>query len=96
MKCWSVEGARVCQLEKHHTGRHEENGFDWPQKDGDAPADPINPDHCIAITRHMGFNAGNAIKYLWRAGKKPHADAIEDLKKAVWYIEDEIKRLEAK
>ena len=34
----------------------------------------------------------NANKYLWRAGKK---DAeIQDLKKAVWYIQDELKRLE--
>lgn len=25
---------------------------------------------CITITEHMNFNVGNAIKYLWRAGKK--------------------------
>ena len=45
---------------------------------------------CIQITRHMGFNLGNAIKYIWRADLKN--DAIEDLKKAVWYLRDEIKR----
>lgn len=62
--------------------------------------DPVNhPRHykshpsgveCIEITRHMGFNLGNAMKYIWRADTK--GNAIEDLRKAAWYIEDEIKR----
>lgn len=43
---------------------------------------------CIQITEHMGFNLGNAVKYLWRADLKD--DAIEDLKKAKWYIEREL------
>jgi hypothetical protein len=42
----------------------------------------------------MTFCLGNAIKYIWRAGLKS-ADPIEDLKKARWYIEREIARLEA-
>ena len=49
---------------------------------------------CITITRHMGFNLGifgNAIKYIWRADLK--GNALEDLKKAQWYIADEIERL---
>lgn len=49
---------------------------------------------CIEITRHMSFNIGNAIKYLWRNGKKDGQPAIQDLQKAIWYIQDEIKRLE--
>ena len=62
--------------------------------------DPVNhPKHytshpsgieCIQITRHMGFNLGNAFKYIWRADLKN--DAIEDLKKAIWYIQDEIEK----
>lgn len=65
--------------------------------------DPVNhPVHytsdpsgveCIQITRHRNFNVGNAIKYLWRAGLKEDAK-VQDLRKAIWYIEDEIKRLE--
>ena len=47
---------------------------------------------CIQVTEHMGFNLGNAVKYIWRADLK--ADAIEDLKKAKWYIERELKRRE--
>ena len=63
-------------------------------------ADKINPSHykshpsgieCIAVTRHMSFNIGNAIKYLWRCDLK---NGIEDLKKAVWYIQDEINKRE--
>jgi len=45
---------------------------------------------CIQITEHMSFNAGNAIKYLWRCGLKGAEQ--EDLKKAVWYIERELQR----
>ena len=55
---------------------------------------------CIEITRHYCFSIGNAIKYLWRAGLK-HEEGmedrqkeIEDLKKAIWYINDRIKQLE--
>lgn len=50
---------------------------------------------CIQITRHRSFNIGNAIKYLWRNGLKDSDSQIQDLQKAVWCINDEIKRLEA-
>jgi hypothetical protein len=40
----------------------------------------------------LGFNLGNAVKYLSRAGRKENA--LEDLKKAAWYIDREIKRNE--
>jgi hypothetical protein len=49
---------------------------------------------CIQITEHMGFCLGNAIKYLWRADLK--GDAIEDLKKARWYIDRELHKRGAK
>ena len=48
---------------------------------------------CIEVTRHMNFNLGNALKYIWRAGKKSRDREIEDLRKAAWYIQDEIERL---
>lgn len=47
---------------------------------------------CIQVTRHLNFNIGNAVKYLWRHGDK--GAAVQDLQKAVWYIQDEIKRIE--
>lgn len=54
----------------------------------------------IDITRHMDFCLGNSIKYILRAGRKQDASLtdnqkeIEDLKKAIWYINDRIKQLE--
>ena len=41
----------------------------------------------------LNFNRGNAIKYIARAGKKNPDKEIEDLEKAVFYLQDEIKRL---
>ncbi len=62
--------------------------------------DKVNhPDHykqhpsgveCITIAEHMNFNLGNVIKYVWRADEKGRD--IEDLCKAVWYLEREIQR----
>lgn len=62
--------------------------------------DPVNhPKHytehpsgieCIQITEHMGFNLGNALKYIWRCDLKH--DAVEDLRKAQWYIGREIAK----
>lgn len=46
---------------------------------------------CIEVTQHFNFNRGNAIKYIWRAGFKENE--IEDLKKAIQYLEFEINRL---
>jgi len=48
---------------------------------------------CIEVTRHMNFNCGNVVKYLWRAGLKDSAPSVQDLEKARWYLEDEIKRV---
>lgn len=54
---------------------------------------------CIDIARHYCFSIGNAIKYLWRAGLKKEMGLedkekeIEDLKKAIFYINDKIKQL---
>jgi hypothetical protein len=50
---------------------------------------------CIQITEHMNFCLGNAIKYIWRAGLKAD-DPVQDLSKALWYIQREIARLEQK
>jgi len=65
------------------------------------PNDPVNhPKHytqhpsgveCIQITEHYNFCRGNAIKYIWRADLK---NGIEDIKKARWYLDREIARME--
>ena len=46
---------------------------------------------CIEITRNMSFNLGNAVKYIWRCDLK-HDNSLEDLEKARFYLEDEIKK----
>jgi hypothetical protein len=40
----------------------------------------------------MNFNIGNAVKYLWRCGQK--GALLDDLRKARWYVDREIERLE--
>ena len=47
---------------------------------------------CIEVARHFNFCLGNALKYIWRADLK--GNALEDLRKARWYLNDEIKRRE--
>jgi len=64
--------------------------------------DNINPSHykqykgfeVIEVTEQFNFCKGNALKYIMRAQFK--GKEIEDLKKAVWYLEREIKRLNKK
>lgn len=79
------------------------------RKDKEQKTDNVNhPAHynshpsgieCIEIARHHNFNIGNTIKYLWRAGLKSEEGMedtdkqVEDLNKAIWYIQDEIKRI---
>lgn len=57
--------------------------------------DPVNPSYydgplvniqCKEIARHMGYNAGTAFAYVWRAGKKD--DVQLDLDKAMWFLTD--------
>ena len=68
------------------------------------PPDPVNnPKHytghpsgieCIQISKFHSFCIGNAIKYIWRHEHKNNP--IGDLKKAIFYIEEQIKLYEAK
>ena len=55
---------------------------------------------CIDIIRHYCYDIGAAIKYLWRAGLKTEEGMtdrdkeIEDLRKAIWYINDRIRQIQ--
>ena len=44
--------------------------------------------------KELGFHLGNAVKYISRAGRKNPDKTVEDLRKAVWYINRQIQRLE--
>ena len=48
----------------------------------------------IEVTRWMNYNLGNVVKYVWRADLK--GNNIQDLEKAQFYLNDEIKRLKGK
>jgi len=55
----------------------------------------------LDICRHFDFAIGSALKYLMRKGKSEKSLAegeqrIQDLKKAIFYIEDEINRISKK
>jgi hypothetical protein len=66
-------------------------------------SDPVNhPTHytsvvpsieCIDVAEHFNFNLGSVIKYVWRAGHKDPKKKVEDLQKAVWYLNREIARV---
>ena len=68
------------------------------------PADNVNhPSHYTSgkievidfiEDKELGFHLGNAVKYISRAGRKNPDKTVEDLRKAVWYINRQIQRLE--
>lgn len=107
---WNFDGVGSGLSEGHNLGLAtairilETNGI-LPLK-SEAVEDPVNhPSHytshpsgieCITITRWMSFNIGNVFKYCWRSGLKDPAKEIADLKKARFYLDDEINRLENK
>lgn len=58
----------------------------------DSPYEAIK----VITAWELGFNLGNTVKYISRAGKKDPNKHIEDLKKALFYLDYEIKELENK
>lgn len=69
----------------------------------DIPNDPVNhPSHYtkgkievadFIADQKLNFDRGNAVKYVCRAGSKDPSKEIQDLEKAIWYINHEIKML---
>lgn len=55
-----------------------------------------NPYETIKVIRawKLDFSLGNAVKYISRAGKKNGESTVDDLKKALWYIQNKIDELE--
>ena len=82
-----------------------ESMWKFSRREGDdkvpVQPNPIQPPHydfpggvrVIDLTQHLNFCKGNIVKYVCRAGRKPGCE-LEDLKKARWYLEQEIARLE--
>lgn len=66
------------------------NPVTHPQHYTDGKIEVIN----FIEDKNLNFHRGNAIKYISRAGKKDPAKEIEDLQKAIWYLNREIQRLQ--
>ena len=44
--------------------------------------------------KELNYNLGSSVKYISRAGKKDPTKYIEDIKKAIWFLNREIQRYE--
>ena len=86
------EGVFVCPDCVWRTALEEADVYDEPDFVNHPPHYTAHPSgvECITITEHMNFCLGNAMKYIWRAGEK--GDALQDLEKAAWYLNREIRR----
>lgn len=58
---------------------------------GDTPYEAIK----VIEAWELDFPLGNAVKYIARAGKKKKEKEIEDLEKAIWYIQRKVMLLKA-
>lgn len=77
--------------------RREDEAYNHPQHYGgeDNPYETIKVlANWLTEEQMQGFTLGNAIKYVSRAGKKDPTKTVEDLKKARWYLDYEITRLD--
>lgn len=90
-----------CELDEGHTGRcgvllaipapapAAYEAVDHPHHYNASPSGV----EAITVCEHMPFNVGTAVKYLFRLGEKPGADPVEDIRKAIWYLNRECERL---
>lgn len=91
-------------LEVPHSDPPPPDSDSEPEPEPEPQPERINhPDHynnhpsgieAIQVCEHMGFNLGNAIKYIWRADEKENAE--EDIQKAIWYLQRELQRRKGK
>ena len=85
-KQWLLELAAIGKASTEAVGPLPVEKIDHPAHYGGEDS----PTECIKVIEAwgLGFCLGNCIKYLSRAGKK--GDRLEDLKKALWYLQREI------
>lgn len=107
LRCNDEWNGYICRRHTGHCMPHTDGEASWgsdrePWSVSDDNDVVNNPDHytsggieCIDYieAKGLGFHLGNAVKYISRAGRK--GDAVEDLRKARWYLDREIARREA-
>lgn len=88
-----------CLLDEGHLAEHRSaSNKTWPVEKVDHPGHygggALDPYEHIKVVEAWGLNyeLGNATKYICRAGKKPGVDALEDLRKAQFYLNYEINK----
>lgn len=59
--------------------------------------DPVNPKHyngtgCAEIAENLPGNLAHAITYIWRAGDKPDQPELQEIDKALWWMDREMSR----
>ena len=82
-------------LDPGGVGERDSESLRQPHDAVDHPSHYVNHPsgiECIEVVEYMNFNLGNRIKYVWRAGAK--SDELEDIRKAAWYLNREIDRVE--
>lgn len=65
-----------------------ESNIDHPEHYG---GDTVYETIKVIEAWQLGFHLGSAVKYISRAGRKPGTDEIEDIRKAIWYLQRWIK-----
>jgi hypothetical protein len=80
------------ELLEHLSNVHKKEMVNNPEHYGGA----TNPYEAIKVIDawDLGFCLGNTVKYISRAGKKQKDKELEDLKKALWYLERRIQNLD--
>jgi len=72
----------TAELESAPNAKHSGNSIDHPDYYNTGKIEVID----FLEDQNLPFHLGNAVKYVCRAGKKDPHKTVEDLKKAVWYI----------
>ena len=98
--CKHLETAKIKTLAgSHHEPKCDMYSSDRIKEEPKEAVDKVSHYHGTAVMEFiddfkLSFCLGNTVKYIARSGKKDPAKYIEDLKKAAWYLDWEIKRLE--
>lgn len=97
---WFTFGAGV----NFHSSEPVKDDEDLSSMRRDAPVSNIDPGHYrdgkievieFIMDKNLNFNRGNAVKYVVRAGKKNPETEVEDIRKAIRYLEFELERLQS-
>lgn len=88
--CWAWEQKVKEGLNERKMATEVKDNVNHPSHYTDGKIEVID----FIEDKKLNYHRGNAIKYIARAGKKHKNKEIEDLRKAIWYLNREIERLQ--